>query len=259
MLSASETASIWGDSISERVSSARSLSGSTLAAVYEDFCEGCPVPVWPYGNATSINPLLVTLGPSPGGSPDRGVEDPAGKALQLPTAGVRHPHTTYEDKRGFWRKIRLLARTVVQSGTTSSEDSYALFGNMNLDPNRSGKASDVRIDPVFGEWLLRAIRDKLRPRFVIGLGLIRKPEAVRLLSQAFDGFDAAKPHAEHPLECYQRSRYVFREWDCTGPHGNQIKLVLWPQHPSRAPFTNLETWCDACQEFADRHRSVIRP
>ena len=198
MLCATETARIWGDSSSERVSSARSLSGSTLAAVHEDLCEGCPVPVWPDGNATSINPLVVTLGPSPGGSPDRGVEDPAGKALQLPTAGVRHPHTTYEDKRGFWRKIRLLARTVVQSGTTSSEDSYALFGNMNLDPNRSGKASDVRIDPVFGEWVLRAIRDKLRPRFVICVGLKSKPEAVRLLSQAFDGFDSAKTARRAP-------------------------------------------------------------
>ena len=259
MLTAGETAQIWGDSIRERIHSARMLSGSTLAAVHEDLCEGCPVPVWPYGNATSINPLLVTLGPSPGGSPDRGAADPAGKPLKLPTAGVRHPHTTYEDEKGFWRKIRWLARTVVQAGATSSEDSYALFGNMNLDPNRSGKASDVRIDPAFGEWVLRTIRDKLRPRFVICLGLKGKPEAVRLLSQAFDGFDAAKPHAEHPLECYGRSRYVFQEWDCTGSHGDQMKLVLWPQHPSRSPFTNLETWRDACREFSDRHRGVIRP
>lgn len=259
MLSASETAQVWSDSISERLNGARSLSGSALAAVHEDLCEGCPVPVWPYGNATSMNPLMVTLGPSPGGSPDRRVADPGVKPLELPTAGVRHPHTTYEDTRGVWRKIRCLARTVIQSGTTISEDSYALFGNMNLDPNRSGKASDVPIDPVFGEWVLRTIRDKLRPRFVICLGLKRKPDAMELLSEVFNGFDPARPHAEFRLECYQRSRYVFQEWDCTGSHGNQIKVVLWPQHPSQAPFTNLETWGDACQEFADRHRGLVRP
>lgn len=259
MLSAIETARIWGQSISERLDGARSLSSSALAAVHDDLCEGCPVPVWPYGNATSINPLLVTLGPSPGGSPDPGFADTGGEPLELPTAGVRHPHTTYEDTRGVWCKIRWLARTVVQSVTTSSEDSYALFGNMNLDPNRSGKASDVPIDGVFGEWVLETIRDKLRPRFVICLGLKGKREAVDLLSTVFDGFELSKPHAEHPLECYQRSRYVFQEWDCTGSHGSQIKVVLWPQHPSRAPFTNLETWRDACLEFAGRHRGRLRP
>ena len=259
MLSVSDSARIWGDSISGRLDSARLLSGATLAAVHEDLCEGCPVAVWPYGNATSINPLMVTLGPSPGGSPARGVADPAGKPLEMPTAGVRHPHTTYEDPRGFWHKIRLLVRTVVRSDTTSGEDSYALFGNMNLDPNRSGKASDVRIDPAFGEWVLRTIRDKLRPRLVICLGLKRKPEAIRLLSHAFDGFDPARPHAEYPLECYGRRGYVFQEWDCVGSHGNEIKVVLWPQHPSQSPFTNLATWGDACQEFADRHCGVIRP
>ena len=235
------------------------LNDATLSAVQQDLCEGCPVAVWPYGNATSINPLLVTLGPSPGGSPNRRDEHAAGNVLELPTAGIRHPHTTYEDQRGFWCKIRWLARTVVQAGTTSSKDSYALFGNMNLDPNRSGKASAVQIDPAFGEWVLRAIRDKLRPRFVICLGLKRNLEAVKLLSQAFDEFDVANPHAEHPLASYQRSRYVFQEWDCTGSRGNQIRVVFWPQHPSQSPFTNLDTWRGACQEFRIRHRGIIQP
>lgn len=161
MIAAHEDARLWGDSIRERVNSARLLSAAALAALHEDLCEGCPVDVWPYGNATSINPLLVTLGPSPGGTPDRRLPDPAGMPLGLPTAGVRHPHTTYEDDKGFWRKMRWLARSVVQAGTTSSEDSYALFGNMNLDPNRSGKARDVRIDPVFGEWVLQTVRDNM--------------------------------------------------------------------------------------------------
>ena len=107
--------------------------------------------------------------------------------------------------------------------------------------------------------MLRTVRDKLRPRVLVCLGLKGKPEAVELLSAAFDGFDAAGPHAEHPLACYRRSRFVFREWECTGPHGNRIKVVLWPQHPSRAPFTNLATWRDACREFADRHRDLVRP
>lgn len=257
MLSASETARLWGDSIGERLRSARALNESALSEVHEELCSGCPVPPWPYGNATSINPLLVTLGPSPGGSPNVSVPDLAGKPLELPTAGVRHPHTNYEDGKNYWRKIRGLARTVVQAGTTSCEDSYALFGNMNLDPSRSGQASKVGIDERFARWVLRTIRDGLRPRFLIGLGLIGKPEVMELLARAFK-IDAVKPQ-EHALACYQARRLIFREWDCEGSAGNPIKLVLWPQHPSRAPFTNLEIWRNACQEFVDRHHGLIRP
>ena len=211
----------------------------------------------PYGNATSINPLLVTLGPSPGGSPDRSVPDQAGKPLALPTAGVMHPHTNYEDGKNYWRKICWLARTILQAGTTSSEDSYALFGNMNLDSSRSGRASDVCIDERFGRWVLHTIRDGLRPRFLVCFGLKSKPEAMELLAQAFR-IDVLTPR-EHPLACYERKRLVFREWDCEGTAGNPIKLVLWPQHPSRAPFTNIEIWRNACHEFAYRHRGLIRP
>ena len=257
MLSASETARIWGDSICERLRGARALTESALSAVHEDLCRGCPVPPWPYGNATSINPLLVTLGPSPGASPKRAVADLAGRPLELPTAGVRHPHTNYEDGRNYWRKIRRLVRTIVQAGATSSDDSYALFGNMNLDPGRSGQASDVRFDEKYGRWVLRTIRDGLRPRFLVCLGLKGRPEAIDLLAQEFK-IDA-ETRQEHALACYEQKRFVFREWDCKGSTGNPIKLVLWPQHPSRAPFTNPEIWRNACHEFADRHYGLIRP
>ena len=143
-----KTAGLWTESIAERLSSARALSNGALDALQIGLCEGCPVTPWPYGNATSINPLLVTLGASPGGSPNPNDPNAGENPLELPTAGVRHPHTTYEDAKGFWPKIRCLARTVLEVGTTTAEDAYALFGNMNLDTARSGKASDVQFDPV---------------------------------------------------------------------------------------------------------------
>ncbi len=259
MLTAEETARIWGHSISQRLHGARLLKGLKLATVHEDLREGCPVPVWPYGNATSINPLLVTLGLSPGNSPDPECADCAGEPLTLPTAGIRHPHTTCNDQRRFWHKIRFLARTLVRSDATGDEDSYALFGNMNLDTRRSGKGSDVRIDPVFGEWILRTIRDKLRPRFLVCLGLKGKKDAVKLLSSVFDGFDLASPNQEYRFKSYTRKHLAFQEWDCVGPLGNHVKIVLWPQHPSQSPFTNLETWREACEEFANRHRAIVQP
>lgn len=67
---------------------ARALNAQKVATVHAALVEGCPVEPWPYGNATSINPLLVTLGPSPGGSPDLSVPDPALRPLDLPTVGL---------------------------------------------------------------------------------------------------------------------------------------------------------------------------
>ena len=62
-------AALWSDSVSERLKAARSLGGAELHDLRRELCRGCPVEPWPYGNATTVNPLLVTLGASPGASP----------------------------------------------------------------------------------------------------------------------------------------------------------------------------------------------
>lgn len=254
-----EAAGLWDDSAGRRLKAARSLApASVLGRVQADLSSGCPVAPWPYGNATSVNPLLVTLGPSPGAAPDPTRPDPAELPFHLPTAGERHPHTTYEDPRRFWDKIRWLAQALLHTAGVAEDDAYALFGNMNLDTRRSGSASNVRIDPAFAAWVLRTVRDKLRPRFLVCFGLRRRADAAGLLAAAF-GFHATAPHAEHALACYRRRRLTFQEWDCTGPSGNHIKIVHWPQHPSRPPFTSIDVWQAACREFVDRHGHLLRP
>ena len=130
---------------------------------------------------------------------------------------------------------------------------------MSLDTKRSGSVSDVRIDPVFARWVLRTIRDRLRPRYLVCFGLKYKEEALGLLEETFDAFARGKPHAEHRFRGYEKRRLVFQEWDCTGPSGNKMKIVQWPQHPGRAPFTSFPFWQQACREFADRHGRLVRP
>ena len=254
-----EFSHLWCDSPSDRIKNARVLSQPDLALIHEYLCEGCPVPVWPPANATSINPMLITLGVSPGASPNLSHADPSGNTLKLPTAGIRHPHTHYQDTRGYWRKVRLLASTVLHTETSSDEDTYALFGNMNLSIESSGNQRDVQIDPIFAEWVLRTIRDKLRPKYLVCLGLKSSEEAKGLLSRVFKEFNSHQPQATFRLECYKKKRYEFQEWDCEGDSGNQVKLVFWPQHPSRAPLTRDSMWAAACQEFADRHQDLVTP
>lgn len=123
----------------------------------------CPLESWPYGNSTSINPLIVTLGPSPGGSPSGEDWDKP----QAPTAGDRHPGTKYNDGKGYWDKVRfLVTRLLVTRGAIDEDDAHALFGNMNLDFHQSGDASRVQLKRDFGRWVLETIRDDFRPSVV---------------------------------------------------------------------------------------------
>ena len=252
---------LWSDSVSGRLREARALSESQLADLLARLSADRPCAYWPYGYSTSINPLVVTLGVSPGSARSRaGQEDPAKQLVSPPTAGKRHPHTTYsKSPTEFWRRIRHLARTTLQIGDITEEDAYALFGNVVLDPNRSGEARDAKIKPELGMWVLQTVRDHLRPRYLICLGMKGKKEAAKLLEATFDGFMRKEPHSEHLFRGYKCRQMTFEEWNVKGPCGNKIKIVYWPQHPRRVPFNSFDIWQAACQEFAHRHGRLIRP
>ncbi len=259
MITKTDANHLWSNSADERLAAARALSEPALTQALVRLRADLPSADWPYGFATSINPLLMTLGVSPGSARSWKGRDPAKDPFDAPTAGRPHPHLTVMRRATpFGDRVRCLARTVLQTGDLSEEDAYALFGNVVLDPGRSGTARDVQINPEFAGWVLRAIRDHLRPRHLICLGMKAHREAARLLEQTFDGFERARPDGEHPFHSYKRSELTFQEWDVEGPHGNRITIVFWPQHPRRAPFSRFDIWQAACEEFAERHGADIR-
>lgn len=251
---------LWCQSASRRLISARKLADPQLGVIQKGLCEGCPVPVWPYGNATSVNPLLVTLGVSPGDSPQAVDDTPA--PLELPPAGRPHSHVkNYQDGTRYWDKVRHLARAMATPPGGSETDAYALFGNMNLDLGRCGDAASVDINPAFAEWVLRTIRWGLRPRWLVCLGLKGKLDRDRSSRQVFESIfelNVSKPDEEYQLiaDPAERKCYRFREWEVrTG--GAPLTVVFWPNHPSRHPFTDFSRWCDACEQFKDRHAGQI--
>ncbi len=253
---------IWSNSAASRLTAVRKISTNDLIKIQESFCRGCPVEPWPYGNATSINPLLVTLGASPGNSPSSvDANLVVAGSQQLPTAGSPHPGTQYQDTAGYWSKLRNLAVDLLMPDGGTEADALALFGNVNLDTGRSGEANKVAIDVVFAAWVLRNVCDGLKPRFLILLGLagILKDnlEIGSLFERTFSGFRVGKPKREYQFKAYTEKKLVFREWDVLGSAGNQITIVLWPQHPSRAPFTNVDIWRASSKQFSQRYRHVM--
>ena len=251
---------LWSDSARDRLAAARALSAPELAEVHARLRTKSPCTSWPYGYATSINPLLVTLGVSPGSARSWGGKDPAKEPFAAPTAGKPHPHITRLGRcTNFGDKIHHLAATILSTADVAEGDVYALFGNVVLDPGRSGQAKHVTIRPAFASWVLGTIREHLRPRFLICLGMKGNREAARLLNQTFRDFVRGSPGSKPLFRGYQRHNLVFEEWDVEGPHGHKTKIVYWPQHLRRAPFSSGTRWQDACREFSERHGRLIRP
>ena len=250
---------LWGASRTARLLSARSLTSEELNAIHDDLRRGHTEPGWPYGSATSINPFLVVLGASPGKSPQPGDRNYVTREpFDLPTAGKPHSGVFYPDTTGYWDKVRVLAQTLLDPDGALGDDALALFGAMNLATAASASASDVQIDDSFARWVLTTIRDGLRPRVFVLLGLRgRLKELSRFFADTFEGFDVRCPHHEYVLEKYQTKRLVFREWELAGNRGSPLLLVDWPQHPSRSPFSDPLWWRAACEQFATRRSSLI--
>ena len=152
------TERFWSDSVSERLAAARDLNQTARLALRERLRDDAPETVraqWPYGYATSVNPLLVTLGISPGSAQSWKGADPSKLPFEPPTAGCPHPHIARLGcSTAFGKRVVHLARTILQTGDLTAEDAYGLFGNVVLNPGRSGKASSVTIDPAsrVGSW-----------------------------------------------------------------------------------------------------------
>ena len=85
----------------------------------------------------------------------------------------------------------------------------------------------------------------------VGLWTALKDPAIRkaMLALGRNSVDFTKPDRIKPFEGYPKKCLYFREWDFERPDGKSLTLVLWPQHPSRAPFTNVEIWNQSVSEY----------
>jgi len=254
---------LWGDCPKERLVAASALGDTETSTLQEVLVRDCPVAPWPYGMPTAGNPYVVVLGMSPGTSPAQGDADYFRRpAIELPTFGTAHPRWDYNDPRGYWDKVRLLTSSVISAidADVPERSTSALSGHMNLSTGASGQADKVALDPVLAAWVATTISTCLRPRYVIGLGLwsaLRKPEVRSALTALGSGkVDYSRPMRITSFRGYQEKTLLFREWDLIRPDGGSMTFVCWPQHPSRAPFSNRKIWAECVAEYCSR---IARP
>ena len=131
---------LWGASRTERISSALDLTDEQIDAIHDDLRRGRTEPGWPYGSATSINPLVVVLGASPGTSPQPGDRNYETRTpFDLPTVGEPHRHVLhYKDPRGFWNN-----RNSAVALLTLFQTAFASLGRFALTRPRVRSLRDL--------------------------------------------------------------------------------------------------------------------
>lgn len=245
---------LWHTDAHARIRAARDVSGVDQAALQKWVGSDCPVTPWPYGMPTVINPKVIVLGPSPGNSPATGKNAAAPpKSYDPPSFGEFHPKLFYPDSRGFFVKVRQLCSGILGARYGLAEqDALALSGMMNLDIGQFGNASDVRFDSRLVKWVLATIHHKLRPDYLVCLGL--KSRVGDVLQGLSPDLDASRPHRMLEFNAYSGRALRYHEWTVPRADGGSMRVVLWPQHPSRPPFSNPELWQASIDEYA---RSVV--
>lgn len=240
---------LWGDDVTSRAKASAALDPEAIRYVQEAFSATAFQRPWPFGMPTSVNPALVLLGPSPGGSPRRGdttqatVELPA---FELPTLGTPHPRLNYEDGRGFFVKVRACIETALfELYGIQKNEALALGGLMNMDTAPQGDASKVQLREEVADWVVQTICQRMRPRFLICLGLNgRTDEVLRRVDPTMVG---QPPDAIVDFEA--RTQYKFRIWVRREQGRKPMLITFWPQHPSRPPFNNPSLWEQSVRQF----------
>lgn len=131
-------------------------------------------------------------------------------------------------------------------------------------PAHCGQARNVEVDPAFGRWALEVSFRRLRPRYIVGVGLggFLRESSRRWLLDAFGSYVGRSFHPDRapisvPFRGYELKNYMFRVWPSSTADLGAQHLILFPQHPSRAPMTNASiwglrcanslTWCERCE------------
>lgn len=232
-----------------------------MATIQQRLASGLPPEYmpWPYGMPSSADPYVVIIGASPGNSPDP--SDLSGdRSYDPPTFG--HPHTGffYGDTKYYWDKVRFLCSEVINvaSPELSTNEALALSGHLNLGVGQSGVATDAVVDDEIISWVSHLLGSELTAKVVITFGLngiLTKSARNTAWNEAHGTLPV---NWRNPQRSYPFQNYSFRVWETKRMDGEPVLVCMWPNHPSRHPFTGAasgESWRNAVVAFCEILRS----
>jgi len=226
---------LWSATPRERVRAAADLAPEQRAAALRRVLFNGS---WPFGMPTSINPLVVVVGASPGNRPAAVPSDIApDKPYDPPTFGKPHPGFFYPDGSHYWDKTRILCIHLTRAfdRSLSEEEALAVSGHLNLGTALFGSARVEATDQDITRWVGQLLTTALHPRVIVTVGLggllSANPELRAALAQGGLDIPWERPEQSESLSGY---RYSFKMWRLS--HA-PVTVITWPNHPSRHPFS----------------------
>jgi len=124
-----------------------------------------------------------------------------------------------------------------------NEDScLALGGHFNLGTGQNGDGSRALFEPQIIRWISSLLANHFQPSVVIGFGWLGR-------------LDEISKHWNHPNGLYvdwnspkkirfgaDERDYHFRIWIGKNKKGDPVKVIGWPNHPRKRPFTSKPIW-----------------
>lgn len=199
----------------------------------------------------SVDPKLIIIGVSPGGSPSKDVNEEDyrhGPTILKP----RKTNFFYPDENGYWDKIRELIYTYFNEfDNLDLMEVLSLTSHFNLSLESSGSASTVELDEVLVKWISQLLNEVHNPDLVVLLGLKGKIKN----NKYQDYWNHAKGlkimWRKGSRKCIpfiaRKENDSFEEWNIQNAQNHQIKVVLWPNHPSRDPVSN--NWEESVKQY----------
>jgi len=207
----------------------------------------------------SIDPKLVLIGVSPGNSPmpEHRREEPNSPTFDSEPCVVKGDNNNfyYPDSSGYWEKLRMLCSSYFEFNDNRMDetDSISLTTHLNLGTGSAGAATKMDVERDVIRWVSKLLNKDLEPDAVILFGLKAILSDIEISSwwNHEDGLKInwLKPDMQKSFNSYKKIKYYYRMWNATNDRGKNIKLVLWPNHPSRAPFLNYDIWQKSIDEF----------
>ena len=232
----------------------KKLPNSEISARIKRLLAGSPFTTWPLGMPSSLDPKLVIIGVSPGNSPGTNVA--ADDYCSAPSK-VISPKSNYfyPDSKSYWKKIRTMARGYFlrSDASISVEDALLATSHLNLGTGSAGTATKGDVDYAVIRWVSGLLNSLYKPDVVVLLGLksIMDDGEVYAAWNHSNGLaiNWRRPDLETPFTAYSKATYRFREWRVERPDSHRVRVIMWPNHPSRVPFSDMNMWEKSIEEF----------
>ena len=250
-----------------RLNQLRALSAHEIVRRVDALCEMTPKRLrpWPSGMPASLEPKLVLIGPSRGGSAMAGDPGYAPGYTSVPSIKISRPrqrpvpktlesHFYYPDTSRHWEKVRYLVHQFcLREGSVRSEaDALSLCSHFNLSNKRAGSASGAPPEPDVTRWVSRLLNTYHNPDLVVLFGLSKSLRDVKVRKWCnWSGdlaIDWSRPDSTRTFTGYEKD-YKYREWTVQNAQGHTMKVVIWPNHPAR--FFNMKLWKLSVDEYLD--------